>query len=388
MYRRMFWGWLLILFVTWGLSLIHTYQHFSSIPAWSLFLTALFFGIYFILPLFYQYEIVLTFSLSILVFIITVTFWPAKSIIEPNLHVIILFSYLAGEATFRLSNKVYAFITVGIVFSSYILFSIDVFPLYFTIIYIAVSSIALAIFHHFYHKLQKVETLYEALLHEYRLLKRKSIDDERLARQEERTQIAREIHDRVGHKLTNLLMQLEIMRMSANDESKEQIALLKNIAKDSLEETRRAVRTMDDNEISGLSSVIHLIKKLEAENFVRINFTVKNRAFSVRLKREVIVAVYRAVQEGLTNVMRHSPSKEASVLFESPGESIFRFEIKNSIESNYSFVEGYGLKSMRERIEQAGGTLEVLTYHHQFIVRGTFQLNKEEANNNEESAIS
>jgi len=54
--------------------------------------------------------------------------------------------------------------------------------------------------------------LYEQLLGEYRRLKRISYENERSARLEERTRIARDIHDSVGHKLTALLMQLEMPR--------------------------------------------------------------------------------------------------------------------------------------------------------------------------------
>ena len=56
---------------------------------------------------------------------------------------------------------------------------------------------------------------YETLLSEYRNMKRRLITDEQHARQEERAQVGRDIHDSVGHKLTALLMQLEMHRMQA-----------------------------------------------------------------------------------------------------------------------------------------------------------------------------
>ncbi|MOA57882.1 hypothetical protein D3C78_1821600 [compost metagenome] len=61
-------------------------------------------------------------------------------------------------------------------------------------------------------------------------------------------------------------------------------------------------------------------------------------------------------------------------MFEVPGGSVFRFEVMNRQKDSISFKEGFGLKSMRERLEQAGGKLEVITYDSCFIVRGTLLL--------------
>src|SRR5690606_22990206 len=83
--------------------------------------------------------------------------------------------------------------------------------------------------------------LYDQLLGEYRQLKRSKIEHERVVRLEERTRIARDIHDSVGHKLTALLMQLQMISMENNSvEYKE----LKRLAAESLEETRHAVKTL------------------------------------------------------------------------------------------------------------------------------------------------
>src|SRR5690606_20460399 len=92
------------------------------------------------------------------------------------------------------------------------------------------------------------------------------------------------------------------------------------------------------------------------------------------LTGEQSFAIYRAVQEALTNIMKHSSTREAQVSFESPGGRIFRFEVSNLTTPNPYFREGYGLKAMRERLENVGGTLEVHQDHRQFIVRGNIHL--------------
>ncbi|MDL4842990.1 sensor histidine kinase [Aquibacillus rhizosphaerae] len=340
--------------------------------------SASFFAIYFLIPLFQKQMIIQALLWLGACFCVSTVFWPYYEGI-PNYYVLLLFSYIAGEAVFRL-NKKYS-VPIGVLIAVSLLVTSLVrnsFPLSFIVLYIIIASIALWIFHRYNIQLTESEARYEALLHEYRLLKRKNISDEKLARQQERTEIAREIHDSVGHKLSNLLMQLEVARMEVDKMTVGRLELLKDLAKESLEETRHAVKTLKNEEIGGITAIISLIRKLEAESFIRIQFSVKNHAFSAPLTSEQMVAVYRAVQEALTNVMRHGPFREATVLFEAPGESVFRFEISNPIASEFRVKEGFGLISMRERVEQTGGSLQVLVYQRCFIIRGTFPFLKGE----------
>ncbi|WP_158599103.1 sensor histidine kinase [Planococcus salinus] len=214
----------------------------------------------------------------------------------------------------------------------------------------------------------------EALLTEYRKLKRRVSANEKSARQEERTQIARDIHDSVGHKLTALLMQLEVFRLKSDGQAAQQFGELKALAKESLEETRNAVKTLKHEETGGVSAIIALIRQLEAESFLRIHFSVKAGAFSAPLGNEQMTIVYRAVQEALTNIMRHGGTREADIVFDVPGGSIFRFAITNTVPEKTMIREGFGLSSMRERIEQAGGRLDIIQTHGQFTVQGTLPL--------------
>ena len=186
--------------------------------------------------------------------------------------------------------------------------------------------------------------------------------------------IGHEIHDSVGHKLTALIMQFEVFRLHAEDKDKEKIAYLKQLAEQSLEETRRAVKSFKQTEVGGLQGVIRLIRKLEMESFMKISFSVKHGAFAAPLTGEQSFAIYRAVQEALTNIMKHSTSREAHVMFESPGGSIFRFEVFNIAPSHPFFQEGYGLKAMRDRLEKVGGSLEIDHTDRHFVVRGSIRL--------------
>lgn len=219
-----------------------------------------------------------------------------------------------------------------------------------------------------------LDARYQALLSEYRNLKRRVVSEEDITRQEERMLIAHEIHDSVGHKLTALLMQLEMFRLNTTEEHKDEVENLKELANQSLEETRSAVKSLKTNDSGGLQGILRLIRKLEMESILRIHFSVKHGAFTAPLNGEQSFIIYRSVQEALTNIMKHSNAREVEILFEAPGGSIFRFEVSNSISNTNRFQEGFGLGAMRKRLEQHGGDLEIYKTKDQFIVSGYLKI--------------
>src|SRR5699024_4357027 len=114
--------------------------------------------------------------------------------------------------------------------------------------------------------------IYEQLLSEYRQLKRMHLAAEEVTKAEERTRIAREIHDSVGHRLTALILKLEMLHIQ---EPNEQYIQLKQMANESLAETREAVQTLQESEIKGIPAVVQLIRKLETESQLLVQFTIK-----------------------------------------------------------------------------------------------------------------
>lgn len=136
-----------------------------------------------------------------------------------------------------------------------------------------ISIIVCCVFlHRYLSEVELKNTLYEQLLSQFRKIKRDSVEQEELVRAEERTKIARDMHDSVGHKLTSLLMQLEMLSIQNNSES---LSELKQLARESLEETRFAVRQLKSTETTGIQSVIQLIRKLEMESHLHIRFTIE-----------------------------------------------------------------------------------------------------------------
>ena len=160
--------------------------------------------------------------------------------------------------------------------------------------------------------------------------------------------------------------------------SHKNIKHLKSLAQLSLNETREAVKALKSEETTGLTSVIQLIRKLESESHLQVAFNIGPGALSFPLSSQQSIVLYRSVQEGLTNMMRHSGSREAKVNFSVIGGNFFRFQISNPLKDKVEFVEGFGLTAMRERIEEIDGTLNISLFEGKFIITGTFPMEKED----------
>lgn len=373
---RSYWVWFGLLIVTWSLAGLFS----GDIEGLTFMVgSALFFGCYFLSPLLERKPFYHMFLFILMSMISIVVFWPLHTT-QLNFFALLIFGLIGGKAAYRLIN-IHAILIGAILYLGAIVPYLNG-PLEYLLsisLYAILLSIALTAFHQTIDHEQKLVEQQEALRSEFRKVKRQLVTSERLVRQEERAQIARDMHDSVGHKLTALLMQLEVAQMQTTDpESKERLLLLKDLAQESLADTRSAVKTLKNDEVGGLSAVIQLIRKLEAESNVRITFSVKQGALSSMLTNQQSITVYRAVQEALTNIMRHSKSREASVAFSVPTGRYFRFQISNPVDKTTSFQEGFGLTAMRERIDQISGNLEITQTNEEFRIIGTFPLAKGE----------
>ncbi|MEK3907136.1 sensor histidine kinase [Oceanobacillus sp. FSL W7-1309] len=372
---KVYWIWLLFNISPWIFAL--AFFSVSMVELlWRLLGVAIYFVIFFVMPLVTNKPVLTMILLSLNTCIAVITLFPSQGD-GFNPFLILILSLLIGEACYYLNfRQVSVVVMVGMAGIIALLLSaeLSIFTTGFIVIYFIFLLIASFKYKQTKYQNDDLRARYDALLSEYRSVKRRLSSDEELARQEERVLIGHEIHDSVGHKLTALLMQLEVFRLQAAEDDKSQIESLKELANQSLEETRNAVKMLKSKDVGGLAGVLRLIRKLETESFIRIHFSVKHGAFAARLTGEQSFVIYRSVQEALTNIMKHSNAREAEVMFEAPGGSIFRFEINNPVKNDNRFQEGFGLASMRERIEKTGGELHVQKTDGQFIVRGLLKI--------------
>lgn len=360
-----FWIWLALWLVGWIGAVLFEWMNSSTGLPYFLVMAAVFFSLFFFS---FMMKRGYAFVWFVLIGIITVTFLlPLNHVFNPFVILMLGFSlvmitqYKSGKALYGLVSTI-----LIAIFILHIEFVTPMLVWFFSLLLLAIL-LAVYYFKKYTGDIDDLASRYQALLHTYRNLKRESITRDQHAREQERLIIGREIHDRVGHTLTNLLMQIEILRLQ---EEREDLEKIKSLAQESLSETRKAVKALKEEHVTGIAAIIQLIRKLEAEQYISIHFSMRQNALSVVLSPKQATVVYRAIQEALTNAMRHSNGEEVTIVLEAPGMTHFRFEVINPLETNTAFKEGFGLQSMRERLAQMNGTLEVRSYQEQFIVRG------------------
>jgi len=366
------WFHLLYLIVVWGFAIYSKVIQGGFSPI-TILLSALFYVLYFCLPLFHNRKKLVHISIFLLNSIVFLNF-SSQSF---NGFIFLILLIIAKEAMGYLqgfSLYFHLLIQYIIVISPYAI-TRDIKLLSYTNLLVLLAFFWIYIWQGTNRSYLLLIATHDKLRSDYRKLKRQVVINEKNVRQEERNQIAREIHDSVGHRLTALLMQLEVVRLQTTDAlALEKINHLKSLAQVSLSETREAVKALKSEETTGLTAVIQLIRKLEAESHLQVAFHIKAGALSFPLTNNQSVALYRAVQEALTNMMRHSESREAEVEFHVLGGSFFRFQITNPLKKKVGIVEGFGLTAMRERIEQLGGTLNITQVEEKFTLIGTFPM--------------
>ncbi|WDL97612.1 sensor histidine kinase [Alicyclobacillus sp. ALC3] len=209
-----------------------------------------------------------------------------------------------------------------------------------------------------------LERAHEALQTAHRDLQEASIRSMQLAVVQERNRIARDIHDSVGHALTSLIVQLQALQYrvrSGADGAEQQIQDLVKVARNSLEEVRQSVRAVADaSPITGVQAMSALVDGVRANT--KLSVTFQTDVDAQVLSMETSLILYRALQESLTNVVRHSAAEHVRVNLDwvsRIGQTCIRLQVADDgqFQSGRMLEEGFGLSSMRSRCEDVGGTL-------------------------------
>ncbi|MCD7033996.1 sensor histidine kinase [Metabacillus sp. GX 13764] len=182
---------------------------------------------------------------------------------------------------------------------------------------------------------------------------------EELTMTRERNRMAREIHDTVGHKMTALLVQIELAKeflKSAPEKAEETIGVCGTLARTALEEIRVSVRTIhtDEAEPHLLPSLRKLMEDFYKTTGLETSFEVKGDPAAI--PSSLHVTIIRVVQESLTNARRHGNASGCNILL-SCSEASLRLEIKDNGAGTGEIDYGFGLINMKERMEEHGGNV-------------------------------
>ncbi|MEU7885567.1 sensor histidine kinase [Microbispora bryophytorum] len=184
---------------------------------------------------------------------------------------------------------------------------------------------------------------------------------ERLATVQERNRVARDIHDGLGHSLTVVQMQVKAARaVLPTDTAKADKVLAKaqNQAEAALAEVRRSVRTLrEPRETPPLPDALQALAELTSAAGVTTSVAISGEQRP--LPDETREALFRAAQEGLTNVRKHAQATRADVVLDYADTAV-RLAIRDDGAGSASTpASGFGLVGLRERAERLGGRLSV-----------------------------
>jgi len=191
-------------------------------------------------------------------------------------------------------------------------------------------------------------------------LKDKNKELEEISILKERSRIAREIHDTLGHTLTGAIVQLEVARkMVPVDEDKaiEAIDKTQKITRDGFAEVKRAIKALRPIMIedSTLEEALQaLIEKTQNHCQVIIHAVIDK---DIRLDENVKITIYRIIQEAITNSIRHGEATEIKIMIEKEEESSIMIQVSDNGKGCETISEGYGLKGIKERIQLLEGKM-------------------------------
>lgn len=192
------------------------------------------------------------------------------------------------------------------------------------------------------------------------------------AQEEERKRVAREIHDGPAQLMANLVIKTELCEKLVDmdkDKAKEELGNLKQFLRSSLSDVRKIIydlRPMSLDDLGLVPTMQRYISNYTEETGIYVDFLVFGN--SRPLKPVIELAVFRIAQESLTNIKKHSEALNASLRVEFKDDFInllISDDGKGFDKSVISPVKqsdgGYGLLSMKERVELLNGKFDVRT---------------------------
>lgn len=191
------------------------------------------------------------------------------------------------------------------------------------------------------------------------------------AQEEERKRVAREIHDGPAQLIANLVIKSELCEKLIDidkEKAREELGSLKAFLRSSLRDVRKIIydlRPMSLDDLGLVPTLQRYISKYIEENNIPVNFIVLGEQKTLKPVTEL--AAFRIVQEALTNIKKHSGADSADVkveyidnqiklLISDNGKGFDKNKAREAKEDS-----GYGLLSMKERVELLNGKFEVKT---------------------------
>ncbi len=188
------------------------------------------------------------------------------------------------------------------------------------------------------------------------------------SRESERTRIARDLHDLLGHHLTALTINLQVAGHHVDGEAKEKVDQCYALSKLLLNDVRDAVSALREMPVVDVRELLEIavrdIPRLSIELNVQDGLSLDDVNTA-----EVLL---RFAQEAITNTLKHTSAVKAKIKVAAVDKNLL-FEYGDGAELIRPPVPGNGLNGMRERLERIGGELVIKTKPH-LVLQGSAPL--------------
>jgi signal transduction histidine kinase len=215
---------------------------------------------------------------------------------------------------------------------------------------------------------KEVERLLAELQQANDKLRQYAAQVEELATAQERNRLAREIHDSLGHYLTVINVQLQAAQAVLDTDmarAKAAVQKAQILSQEGLTEVRHSVAALRTSPLEN-RTLPEALGELAAENraagiVTQLAVLGADRALSAPDK----LTLYRAAQEGLTNVRKHARASRVDLTLDYRQPEQVQLAIQDNGVGATDMSAGFGLIGIRERVQLLQGSLELSTGHGQ-----------------------
>ncbi len=224
--------------------------------------------------------------------------------------------------------------------------------------------------------IQQVNELYEELQRANEKLQKYAAMKEKMGQTKERNRLAREIHDTLGHTLTGISAGIDACIATidiAPDKTKNQLEVISGVTREGIQEVRRSVSRLRPDALERLSLEYAIQKMVEDNNALtdtKVSFECQVQP--LRFCEDEENAIYRVIQESLTNAMRHGKATRVDIrMWRKDGD--VRLTIQDNGIGCAKIQPGFGTEHIRERIALLNGTV-TFDGSHGFLVDATIPI--------------
>jgi signal transduction histidine kinase len=185
---------------------------------------------------------------------------------------------------------------------------------------------------------------------------------EELAAAQERNRLAREIHDNLGHYLTVVSVQIESAKATFHSDparALDSLVKAQDLVKKGLASVRASVSALRVSPVENRSLRDAILSLVEETQAAGIPIELKLLGTPKTVDEKTALALYRTVQEGLTNIRKHANATSADIELDFTQAEWIRLLIRDDGEGATDTSGGFGLIGIRERVHSLGGNLNI-----------------------------